>query len=218
MRIRCVVAFMLLGLTAERSCAGFTVFDNGSFSGSQIGRFNWNHTMYEDFTLTATHTIEGFNWTQHDQPLTYLNTTLKVFNGIPSLGTQIFSGNIVATRTANANGVLFGNYSGFDYEITGLSLTLGPGTYYFGIQNNVSGGFTTWDETTGTSQTIPGRWQSDSPPNPGTFWVTEDSAFQVIASDVTAVPAPAGAILFAIGAVGLAGGRALRRRMTPSVV
>ena len=43
MRIRCVVAFMLLGLTAERSCAGFTVFDNGSFSGSQIGRFNWNH-------------------------------------------------------------------------------------------------------------------------------------------------------------------------------
>jgi hypothetical protein len=29
------------------------------------------------------------------------------------------------------------------------------------------------------------------------------------------VPAPAGAILFAIGAIGLAGGRALRKRMTP---
>ena len=39
--------------------------------------------MYEDFTLTATHTIEGFNWTQHDQPLTYLNTTLTVFKRYP---------------------------------------------------------------------------------------------------------------------------------------
>lgn len=222
MKSRFVVALMLLGFTAERSSAGFTVFDNGSFSGDQIGRFNMDpFTMTEDFTLTATHTITGFKWTQHDadQSMTYFSTTLAVYNGFPSLGTQIFSGDIVATRTANANGVLFGSYIGYDYEITGLSLVLGPGTHYFSIYNNVSGGGWTWDQTTGTSQTIPGRWQDDdSDPDPGEFFADENSAFQVIASDITAVPAPPAGILLAIGAVGLAGGRALRRRITPAAV
>jgi hypothetical protein len=36
------------------------------------------------------------------------------------------------------------------------------------------------------------------------------------ASAVNPVPAPPGAVLFAVGTLGLAGGRVLRRRMTPA--
>jgi hypothetical protein len=179
------------------------VFDNGAFSGSQVGRFNMDpFGMFEDFTLTSTQTITGINWKQHDQPFAYLGTELRIYNAPPSNASLIFSNTISATRTPNATGVLFGNYSGFDYSISSLSLTLGPGTYYFGINTNSSGGGWTWDETTGSAQTIPGRWQSGSwqtSNSPGNFFGDEDSVFQIVAIDQTGVvPEPTTIVVWSI--------------------
>jgi hypothetical protein len=117
------------------------VFDNGGFSGSQVGRFNgdpWG--MFEDFTLTSTQTVTGINWKQHDSsPGTYVSTELRIYNAFPSNSSLIYSNISPATRTPNATGVLFGNYVGYDYSISNFSHTLGPGTYYFGINTNSGG-------------------------------------------------------------------------------
>ncbi len=209
--IQLAIACMALLATSAGEVRAEIIFDNGAHSGSQIGRFNsGSFTIYEDFTLGTGATITGFNWTQHDRPLVYSSTTLSVFDGLPSGGNLVFSSDIVASRTPNGTPVFLESYVGFDYQISGLSLTLSPGTYFFGLRNNVTGGATIWDETVGTGQTIAGRYQTSSPPHPGKLYAPEDSAFQVNGI-MSAVPEPSSLALLGIGAC-VAGLGAIGRR------
>jgi hypothetical protein len=189
------------------------IFDNGGYSGDQVGRYNgptWR--MFEDFTLTAPTTVDGLWWQQHDLSVSSgFTTTISFFNGTPSAGTLFATYDLVATRTPNALPVLFSGYVGYDYSVSGLNLPLSAGTYYFSIFNNTPQGETTWDETEGSASTIPGRWQSQSPLSPGDFYRTEDSVFQILGeSGPVQIPEPGTFVMLACGLAGFAVSRVRR--------
>ncbi len=199
-----LLALCILGLS---TLSAATIFDNGAYSGDQVGRFNGpNWTMFEDFTLLAPATVDGLWWQQHDSGVqSGFTTTIAFFDGTPSAGTLITTYDLVATRTANGLPVLFSGYAGYDYSVSGLNLPLSAGTYYFSIFNNPPQGETTWDETEGSASTIPGRWQSQSPLSAESFYGTEDSVFQILGpSGPAQIPEPGTFIMLACGFTGLA--------------
>jgi hypothetical protein len=194
-----------LGVAANAA----VLFDNGGYSGDQIGRFNGpSHTIYDNFTITAESVVNGISWSQHDESGTYTGTILEIFIGSVSAGNLIYSDTQVAARTPNATGTLFGDYAGFDYSIGGLNIALSPGTYFLGL-HTVSDFAATWDQTTGNSSTIAGRYQSDSV-LPVEFYSDEDSVFQ-LNTDQSAVPEPGTLSLLALGAAGLVARRTIKR-------
>jgi hypothetical protein len=99
----------------------------------------------------------------------------------------------VASRTANGSLEVFNNKFGFDCSVTGLSLNVSAGTYYIGIHNVFDNGeYSSWD-LAATNNSSPGRYQTSSPPDAGTFRPNEDSVFQILGtpvSDPAADPAP----------------------------
>ena len=145
-----ILGFAVLAVAGIASATTITtLFDNGTVVEADLGlRFNFgDHTVYDDFVLTADSTITGFEWSQFDEPVTYTDTILTLFDGLPTPSSHIATFAVVATR--NSNGLMLmtdkvtsGEVFGFDYLVDGLSTPLSAGTYYLGIYNNVSGGAT----------------------------------------------------------------------------
>jgi hypothetical protein len=155
--------------------------NNGAFSGGQSNTANIpTQQLFEDFTVTQNSVITGINWQQHDQSgSTYVNTQVLVYSGLPFNGAPVFSSNIVASRAANTTGTLFAQWEGFDYSIGGLHISLSPGTYWIGLNSNLTGGRPGWDNTTGGPNTIPGfRLVNVANPAPGTV-VAGNLAFRL---------------------------------------
>jgi hypothetical protein len=204
-----ITAVGLLPATALADVA----FDNGAYSGPQRGIFNAGQfTVFEDFTLTGRTTVTGLRWSQHDtSDAVYASTDLMVYSVLPAAGsTALFSSTLTASRSANTN-PLPSTLQGFDYAITGLSLTLEPGTYYFGLHNNGSGGLFTWDQTTGNSQTIAGRWTYSSATTTLVQTDGDNSVFQILGT-VAAVPEMPTGLLAGAGLAALAGLTRQKRR------
>lgn len=135
------------------------LFDNGSSSGPQsnIGNTAGVQELFEDFTVDQNWVITEINWEEHDHnQATYLSTEVLVFVGLPFNGPPVFSSTIVANRTPNSTGTILGNWDGFDYRITGVSISLPPGTYWIGLNQNFQGIRSGWDTTTGGPNAIPG--------------------------------------------------------------
>ena len=185
-----IPVFCLSGVSAGAD----VLFDNGSFSGSQINLRNtadtgFSQRIFDDFTLLNDAEITGFEWLQHDRnDIEYLDTEISIYDGLPIASNLIFVTNVVATRTPNSTGTLFDLWDGFDYSVSGLSVALPAGTYFLGLNTNSGVGDTSWDQTTGNASTIPGRYVVNvNFPEPGKFLSNQDSVFKVIGIDYTEV-------------------------------
>jgi ZU5 domain len=149
------------------------LFDNGAWSGPQSNTANiaGQQMLFESFTVSQDSVITGIGWTQHDHQLSsYVDTEVLVFAGLPYSDPPVFSANLVASRTPNAAGTIFGSWDGFDYAINGLSINLAPGPYWLGLNSHVASNEfgTSWDETTGGPDTISGsRVVNSNFPAPG---------------------------------------------------
>jgi len=157
------------------------LFDNGSSSGPQSNSANTSgvQELFEDFTLSQNSLITTIRWQQHDHnTATYLNTQVLIFAGLPFDAPPVFSSTIIADRMPNATGTLLDAWDGFDYEISGLSINLPPGTYWLGLNANVQGVRSGWDDTTGGPNTIPGfRIVNMNFPAPGSVSEGRNLAF-----------------------------------------
>ena len=164
-------AFGLSPAIGSVSAVTGILFDNGSSSGPQsnFGNTTGFQELFEDFTLGQNSVITTIRWQQHDHnTATYLTTEVLMFAGLPFDGPPLFSSTIIADRMPNATGTLFGAWDGFDYEISGLSINLPPGTYWLGLNANFQGIRPGWDNTTGGPNTIPGfRIVNNNFPAPG---------------------------------------------------
>ena len=201
----CLVGVLALTLASMGSASADVLFDNGAFSGTQEQRNNACNTIgtdgceraftiYEDFTLDSKSVITGIEWSQHEfSPSSYLRTNFSLYNDIPSDSSLLLRMSVIASRSLN-NTPMLGSDVGVDNVISGLSIELEAGTYWFGINNDVSDGVTNWDQTTGTASTIPGRLQGiDAPGNlPGNipgpdgssmqFHPNENSVFRIVSN------------------------------------
>jgi hypothetical protein len=109
--------------------------------------------------------ITGIGWSQFDQELAYLNTTITFFSEL--LSAPLISFDVVATRITNCiAGDPFegkaGDVIGYDY-FAFLGFYLNPGTYFVGIHNQMTAGAsatglapTLMANTSGTPQTLQG--------------------------------------------------------------
>ena len=159
----------LPGMVFNDRCAPVTaeqiLFDNGPSSGPQqnYGNNVGSQELFEDFTLSESTVVTKIVWQQHDHmQSTYLNTQVVIFAGLPYSGSPVFSSIIIASRVPNATPTLFGAWEGFDYTVSGLSISLPPGTYWLGLNANFNGIRCGWDNTTGGPSTIPGSGSSTS--------------------------------------------------------
>ena len=131
-----------------------TLFDNGSSSHGAMRNQAGIFEQYEDFQLSQPSVITSIHWRVSfavidgkDGSMLYRNTELRIFDGLPYEGSEVFSGPFVADGPPSGS-----------FSITGLSIALDAGTYWLGLNDNsttddfLSG----WATTPGGPNTIPG--------------------------------------------------------------
>ena len=220
LRYAWLTATVVVFVAATASAEPITLFDNGSFSGFQeqsrnnmcaqfdddgncLSRF----TIYDQFVLDNMIVISGIEWHQTEQkPENYMGTRLTIGSGIPSIDSLLHTFLVTADRVLTAipdNDPRFepgccpsGSFEALT-SVSGLNIELAAGTYWLGIHNmyphNVfplTGGSSQWSQTSGTDQSIAGRWQGegvvcgDFPIGPDggclKFFPSENSAFRLL--------------------------------------
>jgi len=104
MKARFLALAIVFGLVSVPVSADTEVlFNNGPVVQLDGGvRFNVDDdSIYDDFTLTIDSIVTGFSWSQFDEDVTYTNTVLTLFNGLPAPSTLIAQFVVVAQRTPN---------------------------------------------------------------------------------------------------------------------
>jgi len=212
-----LAVLVILIVASNASAAPVPFFDNGSFSGPQVLRNNMcaafdddgnclsRFTIYDQFVLESGRVITRIEWHQIEQkPENYMGTRLTIGSGIPTVDSLLHTSLVTADRVLTPiqdNDPRFESIPSGSFEslasVSGLNIELAAGTYWLGIHNmyphNVvplTGGSSQWSQTSGTDQTIAGRWQGEGVvcgnfpigPDGGClkFFPNENSAFRLL--------------------------------------
>jgi len=214
-----LAVLVVIIVAATASSAPVTFFDNGSFSGPQAVKNNMcalfddngnctsRFTIYDQFVLEHDFIISRIEWHQTEQnPQNYIGTLLTIGSGIPSVSSLLLTFQVTANRILTAippNDPRFESIPDGSFEamasVSGLNIDLAAGTYWLGIHNMYPqfGGSSQWSQTSGTDQTIAGRWQGegvvcgDFPIGPDggclKFFANENSAFRLLGEVAIAI-------------------------------
>lgn len=142
------------------------IISNGAAVEADLGlRYNFaQYTIYDQFVLSGRTMLTGVEWSQFDEAILYQGSTLSFFSGLPGSSTLIRSFDLIGSRLANGLDVVTDKATdviGYDY-FADFRLMLGPGEYFLGIHNDVSGGQTLMANSRGTPQSVYGSYQSIS--------------------------------------------------------
>ncbi|MDH3372082.1 MAG: hypothetical protein OEM85_01760 [Gammaproteobacteria bacterium] len=187
LRILGYSSLFLMILALRAGAETVTLFDNGSFSGSQVqlrnnmcaefdeeGICTSRFTIYDQFVLVSDSVITSIEWhqTEHN-PQNYAGTLLTIGVGTPSPGSILHAIDVLANRVLTPipdGDPRFESIPSGSFEaaasVPGLAIDLAPGTYWLGIHNKFPqfGGGSQWTQTIGTNQTVSGRWQGEGNP------------------------------------------------------
>ena len=193
------VLLLALAVAVCAPAGAITLYSNGPINGT-INAWNTccGFAVTDSFTISSNSTVTGFDggfW------LGSGDTPVQVDWAI---GTSAF-GNDKGSGTSALSNVFF-ETNGFGYDIytstaSGLSVALGPGTYWLTLQNGITAQSSNlfWDENDGPSmaqQTFTGPIGSE--------------AFNIYGTGST-TPEPGTIVMFASGVLGL--GSVIRRKL-----
>ena len=179
-----------------------TIYSNGPIDSTKAGwTINFGYALTNSFTLGSTQTITGFTFGGWTVPGDVISS---VDYGFSTSADYAITGN--ASLSA---GSLLPNAFGYDvheYSASITPLTLGPGTYWFGLQNAAAGGDPAyWDINNGPSVAFENTIGNVN----GNLFAGSNSTSFTLTGD--AVPEPASWAMM-LGGFGLVGGAMRARR------
>ena len=201
---------VVLGLMAFGAQAA-VVYNNGAAAGDSgrcaetSGACGGTWTVFDDFTLSSAATITDIKWTVF---LTaglgdYTGARAWVYSADPVFGSGVLLNTVVAQLGAPTQSSLGGNF--YDIDLSGLSISLGAGTYWLGMQHDTTSSFAA------VACTEPCSGHSTQWQNNGIGYRLGDNddngrkyAFSL---ESNAVPTPATVALLSIGLVGIGAAR-----------
>lgn len=211
---------MTSAITAVISVAGLnvtavsaeTLWDNGSSLNSSM-RCNQNGsvcgdtgvTIYDDFSLYNSANITGFTYDSSFSG-SYVSTNWSIWKSNPSINFAAgpaFSGTIAGRLTS------LSRFADLRVTVSGLSVDLGPGTYWLGLQNNLTSGVSSYLSSNTNRLGV-----AIALGNSGTQYgaLTNDASFSVIGTAaVAAIPEPTTWAMMLVG-FGMIGATARYRR------
>jgi hypothetical protein len=195
----CAIGAMIA--SAQALATPVTLFDNGAVDATKpvlndTTSATFAVTVYDDFVLGSSATVTSLIYHIFaSTPLAYNSTNVSFFSGaLPTSGpTGSPISTFSVTGTSSSNGLISSNTgipAGFDIELTGLSLNLGPGTYTLGFSTvmNSANIAAIGYGAVGSSQTIgTGLFQASTV---STFFKDRHVAFTVIGETGINVPEP----------------------------